>query len=71
MEPDRVLEELIMKDKEVISPQAGEILASGRSSSPAHQPHVPSPIPSEHTHDLRSLGECMFLITVYLYTDQT
>lgn len=51
MEPDRVLEELIMKDKEAISPHAGEILASGQSSVPAHQPNVPSPIPSEHTHE--------------------
>lgn len=72
MEPDRILEEQIMKDKEASSPFVREMLDSGVPSPPAHQPHVPSSVVSEQARenlDLHiSLGACFNHICMYVDT---
>ncbi|KAL3537342.1 hypothetical protein ACH5RR_000708 [Cinchona calisaya] len=51
LEPDRVLEELIMRDKEASSPVVREILALGGPSVPSHQPEEPQSVASERVHE--------------------
>lgn len=67
LEPDTVLEEQIMKDKDASSPFVEEIVVSGGPSIPLPQAEEPQSVASEKAHknfglDV-DLGECVLQIT--------
>lgn len=69
MEPDRVLEEQIMRDKETASPVVKEILAPGGHSIPSQQRQEPPSTTSADAHEFAdpqiSFGGCLHAGSYY------
>lgn len=66
MEPDKILEEQMMRDKETASPVVEEMLAPGGHSIPSQQREEPPPTTSVEAHEIAdpqmSFGGCRVLI---------